>query len=639
MFQQCSMCPFVASRAVDILRHNLKTHSNNSMCRTPANKIKAEKIQCQFCPFSSIRAKSIENHVQTFHTNYADSPASDQNNTSTPKLTKTKCHFCSFMGLKPETMMKHILSKHPNRTENDSMSSTNDSSMNTSQTPGKINCLYCSFSAVNAGNMINHVAQQHSDGQQTNGNEVADNQENMNNVTQNTDSRYKRSPKTKCQFCAFTAVKALSMNNHVQSKHAGRIQEMPAVDDNKQSPVKILRKCTLCTFTNEFSYVMAKHFVQEHGNKLPLNINRQGPENTNKPEQCAQTGKKCHLCSLILASSSRLLMHMQSSHPNVIQNLKTHADSTDEQVTPEIERPAFKEEQVSNSHVTNSNLVNQQKAQINKKKRVIPKTDEIITPMVKIHCDLKMPLIKEEQERKNHNTQVTAEETDTLKFEIKMEADNEIENSSTNGMQLSNPQCNFFCKNCNESFVNRVSVLRHQLDIHSNPKPPTTEMRPAVIPSLPSNEHSPATHLKAAYSGKDFACSHCNKTFSKEDKLRKHTKKNHTKKAVTETGQKDYSTEQTVWNCNACPKTFPTKILVKIHTRKVHYNSFTCRPCGKQFDGEYQLLNHEKENHTMDKKGKEYTCKYCRKSFSREDKMIKHTLKRHPTNNNFNMTI
>ena len=108
---------------------------------------------------------------------------------------------------------------------------------------------------------------------------------------------------------------------------------------------------------------------------------------------------------------------------------------------------------------------------------------------------------------------------------------------------------------------------------------------------------------------------------------------------MTETGQKDHSTEQTVWNCNACPETFPTKILVKIHTRKVHYKSFTCRPCGKHFDGEYQLLNHEKENHSMDKKGKEYTCKYCRKSFSREDKMIKHTLKRHPTNNNFNMTI
>ena len=602
MFQQCSMCPFVAPRAVDILRHNVETHYNNSMYMTPTNKIKAEKIQCQFCPFSSIRPRSIEKHVQTFHTHYADSPEADQYNTSTPKLIKTKCQLCSFMCLKPETMMKHILSKHPNRTDNDSLNSPTDSSLNTFQTPGKINCLYCSFSSVYAGNMINHVAQQHPNCQQTNGNEVADNQENMNNVTQYSDLRYKRSPKTKCQFCAFTAVKALSMSNHVLSKHAGRIREMAAFDDNKQSPIKKLRKCTLCTFTNEFSNVMAKHFMQEHGNKLPLNINRQGPEDSNKPEQKAQTGKKCHLCSLILPTSSRLLMHMQSSHPLVIQKLKARDEQVPMKDTREIETPVFKEEQVSNNHVTYSHLVYQQKAQI---KQFIPKTDEIINPMVKIHCDLQMPLIKEEHESNNHNTQVTAEETDTVKFEIKMEADNELDNSATNGMLLSNPQRTYFCQQCNESVVKRASVLRHQVAIHSVPKPSTAEMRPAVIPS---NEYSSATHLKAVHSGKKFACSHCYKTFSKEDKLRKHTKKNHTKKAVTETEQKDYSIDQTVWNCTACPTTFPTKILVKIHTRKVHYNSFTCRPCGKQFDEEYQLLNHEKENHATDKK--RFNCNY-----------------------------
>ncbi|CAF4916583.1 unnamed protein product [Pieris macdunnoughi] len=177
-------------------------------------------------------------------------------------------------------------------------------------------------------------------------------------------------------------------------------------------------------------------------------------------------------------------------------------------------------------------------------------------------------------------------------------------------------------------FFTSQSVLDFESSLPVNkeltPLPPVTE--------ITATEHPPRT-----VGDKKYACSFCNKSFTRIFSLRYHMAKHSGfqkylcpkcgKKFYTNNGLNQHliSHKDSQFKCGFCNKTYKTRQSLKEHFRLAHSNnrySYICVTCGKQFTVKSSLMKHTKI-HTGQK---QFSCPLCPKTYTRASYLRSHSL-------------
>ncbi|KAM3587961.1 uncharacterized protein V6R79_017683 [Siganus canaliculatus] len=189
----------------------------------------------------------------------------------------------------------------------------------------------------------------------------------------------------------------------------------------------------------------------------------------------------------------------------------------------------------------------------------------------------------------------------------------------------------FRCIQCNKSFKSHKDLSQHFL-IHSNLK--VTSFACSFCEKKFSRRTLLTVHLRRHRDERPFACSYCDKRFLSKPVLKSHLR--------THTGERPYA-------CNLCDKRFTQSYSLTVHLR-IHKKEkpYLCCTCGRSFCSSGSLLMHSRTHagerpHLCDICGKgfassinlrvhrrchtamkPYCCAYCDKSFRSPSHLEKH---------------
>ncbi|RZF48077.1 hypothetical protein LSTR_LSTR002143 [Laodelphax striatellus] len=156
----------------------------------------------------------------------------------------------------------------------------------------------------------------------------------------------------------------------------------------------------------------------------------------------------------------------------------------------------------------------------------------------------------------------------------------------------------FFCnvEDCSSSFLHRATYLRH-MNLHE-----TSSSRCKICFKIFAKSAELLKHQSQIHNGQShklYPCSHCDKSFSREESRDRHLKR--VKKHET-------------FICVVCNKIFHDQFDLNLHTRNTHQENrpFSCKECGKEFKRETHVIAHMKVHFPSVNN----VCNVCNKEFA-----------------------
>ncbi|CAL4125098.1 unnamed protein product [Meganyctiphanes norvegica] len=166
------------------------------------------------------------------------------------------------------------------------------------------------------------------------------------------------------------------------------------------------------------------------------------------------------------------------------------------------------------------------------------------------------------------------------------------------------------CSLCNKTF-NLSSNLNRHMSTHIGGKQYKTRQNFDDI-----KDKQNIVKNQIAYSEESsYHCRQCDKAFSSEFNLKRHSNSIHT------VGK--------IYQCNQCNNTFSRKDYLVTHLRThTGEKPYQCNLCNKTFT-ESSNLNRHASKHTGKKQSQSIKCKQCDTAFTRKDNLLKHLRKQH----------
>lgn len=180
----------------------------------------------------------------------------------------------------------------------------------------------------------------------------------------------------------------------------------------------------------------------------------------------------------------------------------------------------------------------------------------------------------------------------------------------------------YYCIPCGKSFPFRSYYLRHE-KVHRK-----TRQICGYCDRQFSCKSNLDRHVRLHTGQKPYTCKDCSERFQNKSEYMKHKNTCSAFTAKSEPPKSESSLPVTAvsnsegdsYPCYICRQTFDTIHRLQMH-RKSH-NEFSCRRCGKSFDGGIALSNHLR-THNFDG-FRRYSCKICKKTFSNVTSLVSH---------------
>ncbi|XP_020286533.1 zinc finger protein 568-like [Pseudomyrmex gracilis] len=170
----------------------------------------------------------------------------------------------------------------------------------------------------------------------------------------------------------------------------------------------------------------------------------------------------------------------------------------------------------------------------------------------------------------------------------------------------------FPCKTCGKSYDTKKSLLKHQVNAHSEQNEYCANCDGVCSCANGKIKESE----KSAEKSKPYTCEECNKSFEKEVKLQRHLR-------IHERAKEQQDANFKRFLCHICSKTFRQNTGLMFHMRThTGYKPHVCKYCGRGFTSNSNCINHER-THTGDRP---FVCQYCSAAFAKSC-----TLKAHIT--------
>ncbi|XP_063830231.1 zinc finger protein 69-like [Ostrinia nubilalis] len=186
----------------------------------------------------------------------------------------------------------------------------------------------------------------------------------------------------------------------------------------------------------------------------------------------------------------------------------------------------------------------------------------------------------------------------------------------------------FICGSCGYSFVSRLGLSMHRTMMHKDAEPEEAEgdsteggycaLCDVKFSSMEAYRRHMVTSAKHTQD-QDFknGCRECGETFTSEEQLRAHHRRQHARKRPKNYGKKPCPfTFPTL--CPHCPETIENARDYWSHFRRVHpdqpypiQKNYVCDICGKSFRGN-AFLTYHKRTHSEERM---YKCAQCPKAF------------------------
>ena len=225
------------------------------------------------------------------------------------------------------------------------------------------------------------------------------------------------------------------------------------------------------------------------------------------------------------------------------------------------------------------------------------KSQQLLTEMPKVYSNIKNvmeDLINEEKENISQSAELPI-----LALKCKIPIDSKTD--SNDRTKLLNKV--FACDTCEQCFDSNSKVENHFRIVHQE-----RELQGQKCEKSLGNNSQ--LKIQTKKDSKPFQCRICQKVFSLDKRLQRHTKVVHE--------------EIKPFQCDVCHKSFGYKISLKYHIGIVHHPTkpVTCQVCQKSFSCSRYLTVHTKAVHD---KVKLFQCEKCPKNFIAKRSLILHT--------------
>ena len=144
---------------------------------------------------------------------------------------------------------------------------------------------------------------------------------------------------------------------------------------------------------------------------------------------------------------------------------------------------------------------------------------------------------------------------------------------------------NFQCDICSSKFIRRDHLKRHHKNVHGDHKKIYCEFCGKYINEMIYHKHSSKCKFvfDEKYTGHEFQCNSCRRSYKGKDALNKHVKAVHEKIRFT---------------CDLCSQSFVTKRDLKYHHQAVHLGILQhCEKCEMKFKSKPGLRYHMRTKH------------------------------------------
>lgn len=179
----------------------------------------------------------------------------------------------------------------------------------------------------------------------------------------------------------------------------------------------------------------------------------------------------------------------------------------------------------------------------------------------------------------------------------------------------------YYCIPCGKSFPFRSYYLRHE-KVHRKARHIC-----GYCDRQFSCKSNLDRHVRLHTGQKPYTCQDCSEGFQNRSEYTKHKNTCSTFTAKSEPPKPETSVPMTAdsnigdsYPCYICRQTFDTMNKLQLHRRS--HEEFSCRRCGKSFNGGIALSNHLR-THNFDG-FKRYSCKICKKTFSNVTSLVSH---------------
>ena len=167
----------------------------------------------------------------------------------------------------------------------------------------------------------------------------------------------------------------------------------------------------------------------------------------------------------------------------------------------------------------------------------------------------------------------------------------------------------FGCKHCDKTFTRNAHLKRHTSVNHQGVKTPSQPLDCEECDVTFANKYSLKKHMNKVHLAKKYPCSDCNQSFHKNHLLKSH--------------QREHTGSALPWACSQCSRSFQYEMYLKRHIKHIHMKSknYNCPDCGVTFERWSDLQQHRAYEHTIEPPTTA-PCEICGRKF-REGHMLK----------------